>query len=244
MKKLLSLVFAFSLITSNLFGATLELDYMEYSSDALSQAAYVTNGGTPTQEIPTNPSFELWTAGDTQPPDGWTLLYGGTMNKESSLVKIGTYSAKYIKADAGVVTIAQSIHIAKGINYWKGKVVTFGIWIWASQANKALPVIDDGPTYTQGSTHPGDSAWHFMVVSHTVSSSATQVQLKIDNNGEATFYIDGAVAVEGTYPYDGFLSLGYLQCGSESTIKTQGSYSLKVVAAQTDSLNKTLTKTF
>jgi hypothetical protein len=31
---------------------------------------------------------------------------------------------------------------------------------------------------------------------------------------------------------------------SESTIKTQGSYALKAVAAQTDSLNKTLTKTF
>lgn len=34
------------------------------------------------------------------------------------------------------------------------------------------------------------------------------------------------------------------QSYSESTIKQQGSYSLKVVAAQTDSLNDTLTKTF
>ena len=35
-----------------------------------------------------------------------------------------------------------------------------------------------------------------------------------------------------------------LQSYSESTIKTQGSYSLKGVAAITDSLNKTLTRTF
>ena len=35
-----------------------------------------------------------------------------------------------------------------------------------------------------------------------------------------------------------------LYCLSESTIKTQGSYSLKVTAAATTSLNKTLTKTF
>jgi hypothetical protein len=35
-----------------------------------------------------------------------------------------------------------------------------------------------------------------------------------------------------------------LQSYSESTIKTQGSYALKAVAAITDSLNKTLTKTF
>jgi len=41
-----------------------------------------------------------------------------------------------------------------------------------------------------------------------------------------------------------FLNGGGLQSYSESTIKTQGSYALKVVAAQTDSLNKTLTHTF
>jgi hypothetical protein len=35
----------------------------------------------------------------------------------------------------------------------------------------------------------------------------------------------------------------YLQCYSEATIKTQGSYSLKAIATQTDSLNKTLIKT-
>lgn len=40
-----------------------------------------------------------------------------------------------------------------------------------------------------------------------------------------------------SYPND-------LQCGSEATIKTQGDYSLKVIALMTDSLNKTLTKTF
>jgi nucleoid DNA-binding protein len=36
----------------------------------------------------------------------------------------------------------------------------------------------------------------------------------------------------------------FLQSYSEATIKTQGSYALKAVAAITDSLNKTLTKTF
>ena len=34
-----------------------------------------------------------------------------------------------------------------------------------------------------------------------------------------------------------------LQSYSESTIKTQGSYALKAIAAQTDSLNDTLTRT-
>ena len=36
---------------------------------------------------------------------------------------------------------------------------------------------------------------------------------------------------------------GNLQCFSESTIKSQGSYSLKGIAAITDSANKTLTRT-
>ena len=41
-----------------------------------------------------------------------------------------------------------------------------------------------------------------------------------------------------------FLSTSSFQSYSEATIKTQGSYALKAVAAATDSLNKTLTKTF
>jgi hypothetical protein len=75
------------------------------------------------------------------------------------------------------------------------------------------------------------------------------------------FGVDG-----GTYPLNGWLdefriskgiarhtsdftlpNIAYykqLDTFSEATIKTQGSYALKVVAAQTDSLNKTLTKTF
>jgi hypothetical protein len=47
-------------------------------------------------------------------------------------------------------------------------------------------------------------------------------------------------------PYDLYfmIHMKALQSYSEATIKTQGSYALKAVAEATDSLNKTLTKTF
>jgi len=64
-------------------------------------------------------------------------------------------------------------------------------------------------------------------------------------------YSDGTLAVStngtwGTFNLDLYFKIytKSLQSYSESTIKTQGNYALKVVAAQTDSLNKTLTKTF
>ena len=43
MKKLLSLIFAFSLITSNLFAGSLEIDYFENATDLAMQQAYVSN---------------------------------------------------------------------------------------------------------------------------------------------------------------------------------------------------------
>ena len=54
---------------------------------------------------------------------------------------------------------------------------------------------------------------------------------------DATAYFDKAVASEGTSASE------CLQSYSESAIKTQGSYSLKGIAAITDSLNDTLTRT-
>ncbi len=62
-------------------------------------------------------------------------------------------------------------------------------------------------------------------------------------NGARTYSEDGVWASPGAY--DLYFKVYYipLQSYSESTIKIQGSYSLKGIAAITDSLNKTLTRT-
>lgn len=74
--------------------------------------------------------------------------------------------------------------------------------------------------------------WDISNIVDTDKDVIDKIIFKILNADAAnTFYIDNFRAPES------------LQCYSEDTIKVQGDYSLKVLAAQTGSLNKTLTKT-
>lgn len=243
-KKLLIFLISF-FITTSAFAAT-ELDYMEYANNAAAQLAYVTNGGGLTDEI-SNGGMETWSGGDNVAPDGWTL--GGTgaaVAKESTTIKVGTYSAKVISNTTNDAYLIQDIATSKGIAYWKGKVVTVGLWIWCATANRAYILAYEGGSgaSTASSKHTGDSTWQYFYVSHLVTSGATSLLFYINilsGASSVTAYFDGGKAVEGYAIGSG--ELVRLQSYSESTIKTQGTYALKGVAAITDSLNKTLTRT-
>lgn len=221
------------------------LDLMEYVNDAAAQAAYVTNGAG-TQEITTNPSFEDWTGGDNVAPDGWTFGEwppdGSAVAKESTIIKVGTFSAKptRVTEDCGLY---QDIAPTRGIEYWKGKTVTLGCWVYATVANRACININDGVTESTRIYHPGDSTWRWLTVTHVVSATATGLRpFLYVINGDTSAYFDGAILIEGNATgKDG--ELHHLQSYFEDTIKEQGSYSLKGMAAITDGLNKTLTRT-
>ena len=108
---------------------------------------------------------------------------------------------------------------------------------WTS--NFTPPTIEYGSTTTTEITPNITSAdtwqtveWDISGVSNTNKDTIDQIIITIVNaDADNTFYIDNMRIEAG------------LQCYSESTIKQQGSYSLKIEAKQTSSLNKTLTKT-
>jgi len=246
MRKLLSLILAFTLLTSNVLGASLEMDYMEYSSDANAQAAWVSNG-LADNEL-SNPSFETWSSGDSNPPDSWTLQNGATAAKESTIKKVGSFSLKLTSNNnVDESDAVQDVYASVGGATARGKLFTLGAWVWASVADKVHLRFYDGSSselYVDSAFHPGDSAWHWLTVKKTLGVDATSCRLQCRMAQAPTYsaYFDGVILIEGNGDgIDG--DLNYLQSYSESTIKTQGSYSLKGIAAITDSLNKTLTRT-
>jgi hypothetical protein len=91
---------------------------------------------------------------------------------------------------------------------------------------------------------------YWLVVSAADQVTGANWRLSMNNtssyaNGAIAYSIDGAAWTTQTRDlYFKIYGACALQSYSESTIKTQGSYSLKVLAVITDSLNKTLTKTF
>jgi hypothetical protein len=146
-----------------------------------------------------NGSFENWSK--SYPPDEWTLTGNSAPLKETTIVKLGTISVNLPALISQTELIYQDIHILEGISYWKGRIITFGCWVYAANASRAYIYVDDGvSSISYSSPHPGDSTWHFLTITATVGATATRVRCACFINGATAInaYFDGAIAVEGT----------------------------------------------
>jgi hypothetical protein len=158
----------------------------------------VKNDGTvnPTNLL-SNGDFEHWSAGTSSAPDGWTLS-NGSVAREASIVKMGTYSAKVTRNGIDLVLSQAPLHTDRGIDYWKGRTVTVGMWVYATVADRVYAQIYDGVNVNLSSAHPGDSTWKWLTVTATIASNATLLGAYARvQTGDTSVYIDGAMCVEG-----------------------------------------------
>ena len=148
-----------------------------------------------------NGSFEHWHSGTSSAPTGWATYGAGTISRESTEIKLGIYSAKAV-ITSGAFGFNQAIHAEKGINYYKGKIVTYSCWIKCATANRANIYIFDGVGISSQVYHSGSGNWELITVTHTVNASATSVTVECDiRNGAGTAYFDGCMIVEGSAPF-------------------------------------------
>ena len=167
-------------------------------ADAIGTARVKNDGTVNPTNLLSNGDFENWSAGTTVAPDGWTL--GGanaTVAREASTIKLGTYSAKLTRVGADGY-LGQTVHLARGIGYWKGRTVTFGCWVYATVASRARIRLSDGIGEVYSSYHTGDSTWQWLTITETIASNATAVGAYCwFDTGNTTCYFDGAMCVEG-----------------------------------------------
>ncbi len=219
----------------------LELDYMEYSSDANAQSAYVTNGteAVDQQQTTNNDGQAL---GDS----------GGVEYREAQ----GFQLSNTLQVTA--VEVGQDTTTGSPTGNWTLRIETNNAGVPSgtlADANASVVVAPPG----DGSTVKGTFATPFNLTGSTLYWLVINCDNQSDNqtyrvqSNTAGGYANGTSArsTDGTWASRSPISLYFkiyagktLLAFSESTIKTQGSYSLKAVAAATDSLNKTLTKTF
>ena len=146
-----------------------------------------------------NPGFEDWNDGISSTPDGYNIAgAGASTDRESSIKKRGSFSAKFTSAGTDA-NLQQTVHADKGIEYWRGKTVTFGCWVYATVANTARIVIQDGDAVNELSAfHSGNSTWEWLEVTATIGAGATLVNLDCYIALASSFaYFDGLVCVEG-----------------------------------------------
>lgn len=144
-----------------------------------------------------NGDFENWSAGTSAAPDGWTAIVNLDIDREATIIKLGTYSAR-IKTTSGGSGINQTIHTVKGIEYWKGRTIIVSGWVRCDEASKARIIIGDGITDTYNYETVGDSAYHLITATKTISNSATELKISCYlDSATATSYFDGIMLTEG-----------------------------------------------
>jgi hypothetical protein len=147
-----------------------------------------------------NGDFENWSAGTSVAPDGWTAnLNGGSVVRESSIVKLGSYSVKLTSPQNNDAGLVYDIGQVKGMAYWRGRSVTVGIWIKSSNfgVDNGFIVTSDLPRIYLTPYITADE-WTFISATWKVESDATNLKLRIHAAyGYGVAYFDGAMCVEG-----------------------------------------------
>lgn len=150
-------------------------------------------------EILVNRSFECWGNGSSSAPNGWSFSgAGAAIARESSDIyswptgASGKYSAKVISAAADAFL---STPVVGELEYYKSKIVTFGVWTKCSSANMAAPYIYDGSSTFIGTYHPGNGGWSFLTVTTTLGANISQLKFGCYvKAGTVTAYFDEAKA--------------------------------------------------
>lgn len=205
-----------------------EIDYCEYANDAAAQAAYVTNAA--------------------------TILMGNdntnTTADGANFFVICKFTASY----TGYVTSLRSRGTANGnikIALYADNAGSPGAWKVSGNATAVTANVTISVPITPTYIVAGTDYWIGF------NTDVNAVNCRNNTSSTGTLLYKASTYSTFTFPDPagtGFTSETYLanlaaygvylESFSEGTIKNQGSYSLKGLATQTDSLNKTLTKTF
>jgi hypothetical protein len=141
--------------------------------------------------ILTNSQFDIWGAGTSAAPTGWTLT--ATAARATSGAGRGYYAVQL----GGEGALTQDAGRANG--QLLGKTISAACYVRNSTASASRIGISDGLTATYSSYHTGGGGDELLTVSKTISSSAISLLIGPDcssSNVTATF--SNCVAVEGS----------------------------------------------
>jgi hypothetical protein len=247
MKKTLSLIVFLFLMTRTVFAAfTPTLDLMEYSSNALAQAAYVSSNPSDNVTLIDQSSDGSGITGIGDVSDAeFRIAQSFTLTEETIISGVSfSFGANSGSPSGNVTAKIETDTIGDGSGNPSGTLAhanfTKAITPTASQWND---FIFSTPTALAAGTY-----WIRLYCDNQTTNnywSINRVTPSAYAGGILNFYNGSAWNRLPTYDntFKVYSVDTVLQCYSEDTIKTQGSYSLKGIAKQTNSLNETLTRT-
>ena len=169
-----------------------------------------------------NPSFEKWNALSTTGSAtdkvllNWTAYGGGTISKETTIVKNSNTAVKlYAPSNGTSAVVYQGIHTNINIALLQGKTLTLSGWVRNNGASNEHSFIT---IYTGGIASaiyypPDDNTWHSFSLSIIVESDATAVWVEARGVNDivsppttTTLYVDSLSLVVGSATSENSLS--------------------------------------
>jgi phage-related protein len=143
--------------------------------------------------------MEDWVNGASAAPTEHTLSgAGSSVARESTIIKVGTYSAKITRAGTDCKIYYDLPEYAS----YLGRKMIFGCWVYATVASRARLSIDDSVTPVYSSYHTGGSSWEFLTVTIDVDAAATRIRVGMEvNTGNTSAYFDGGILCEGSLAF-------------------------------------------
>jgi len=143
-----------------------------------------------------NWSFENWSAGINVAPDGWSFATSGSgsVSQNTEYTYNNDYSAQLV-GSSGSTYISQYLQTRNPISFWQNQMLTLGCWVRSNSTSAYIQIYDGVNSNT--TYHPGDGQFHFLNVTHIISSTATILTTTLGITGSATAYYDDAVAILG-----------------------------------------------
>ena len=158
-----------------------------------------------------NGGFEIWQRGTSfvNPistsftADRWYTVDNTTptltISRDTSVVDSGSYSMK-LDFTSGSTTYFQLGQNIENYSAYAGQIVTFSMRVWANVAGCFLEIAD-GIHSTQSGSHPGDSQWHTLSCTFTLSSNPDYLSVYFTPTlpiVTSTYYLDSAMLSIGT----------------------------------------------
>jgi hypothetical protein len=140
-----------------------------------------------------NADFNTWSGGASSDPSNWTSWSADgsvAIAREETIKYNGNYSAKVTRNTSDCILYQIPSGIGAIAN-WQGKTVRFGVWVYATVANRAYIAVYDGVGATSSGFHSGGGSWELLTVEHTMNAAATAIRLDLTvYNGATSVYFD------------------------------------------------------
>jgi RHS repeat-associated protein len=144
--------------------------------------------------LATNPSFEIWSDGSDDAPDGWNAV--GEVHRDSENKKFGSYSVAITDTGGGADIyggISSSVY-----EDLLGEYVSVGCWVKASQPNQAQLSVCVCSAWFYSDYHSGSGEWEFLTIPNIyIGEEAPCARIYLGVGQSGTAYFDGVVLTKG-----------------------------------------------